>query len=117
MLEVNVGVSKGPPGDHVSADTDGEDGSGSGELLEQNGLGDHGSQVTNIEAGSWGPVVVSEHLLLLHLVHLHFVGKSSCLLRRMEKAVTNMMDSSFLPTFLASAPFLWMSSSIHFSQT
>merc|ERR1719284_2337386 len=51
LLEVDVGVSEGPPGDHVSADTDGEDGSGRGELLEQHGLGDLGSQVTNIEAG------------------------------------------------------------------
>ena len=71
-MEVNVGVSKGPPGDHVSADTDGEDGSGRGELLEQHGLGDLGSQVTNIEAGHG---VVGARLLgrCATSLHCHFL--------------------------------------------
>ena len=38
LLEVDVGVSKGPPGDHVPAHPDGGDGADGGELLKEHRL-------------------------------------------------------------------------------
>ena len=57
LLEVDVGVAQRPPGDHVPAHPDGEDGAGRGELLEEHGLGDLGGQVSNVETrhGVVGP--------------------------------------------------------------
>ena len=49
LLEVDVGVPERPPGDHVPAHSDGEDGARGGELLEEHGLGDLGCQVPHIE--------------------------------------------------------------------
>jgi len=57
LLEVDVGVAKRPPGDHVPAHPDGEDGARGGELLEEHGLGDLGCQVSHVETrhGVIGP--------------------------------------------------------------
>ena len=57
LLEVDVGVAKRPPGDHVPAHPDGEDGARGGELLEEHGLGDLGCQVSHVETrhGVVGP--------------------------------------------------------------
>ena len=49
LLEVDVGVAKRPPGDHVPAHPDGEDGADDGELLEEHRLCDLGAQVAHIE--------------------------------------------------------------------
>merc|ERR1719318_51587 len=51
LLEVDVGVSKRPPGDHVPADPDGQHRARGGELLEEHGLGDLWGQVPHVEAG------------------------------------------------------------------
>ncbi len=51
MLEVDVGVAQGPSGDHVPADPDGENGSGSRELLEEHRLGHIGGKVAHVERG------------------------------------------------------------------
>ena len=40
LLEIHVSVSQRHPGDHVPADSNGEDGSGRGELFKKHGLGD-----------------------------------------------------------------------------
>lgn len=51
LLEVDIGVSKGTPGDHVPADPDREDGSGRAEFLVQHGLGDVRMQVPDVQGG------------------------------------------------------------------
>ena len=51
LLEVDVGVAERPASDHVPADPDREDGSSSGELLEEHGLGHVGGEITDIEGG------------------------------------------------------------------
>lgn len=53
LLEVDIGVSKGTPGDHVPTDPDREDGSGWAEFLIQHGLGDVRMQVPDVQ-GSHG---------------------------------------------------------------
>jgi len=60
LLEVDVGISEGPPGNHVPAHTDGEDRARGGELLEEHRLGYLGGQIAHIERGhgivwAWGP--------------------------------------------------------------
>lgn len=47
--EVDIGVSEGPPGDHVSAYPNGEHRSGGAEFLIQHSLRDVRVQVTNVE--------------------------------------------------------------------
>lgn len=51
LLEVDVSVTQGLPGDHVATDPDGEDRSGHGELFEQHGFGNVRGQVPNVEGG------------------------------------------------------------------
>lgn len=53
LLEVDIGVSKGTPGDHIPTDPDRENGSGWTEFLVQHGLGDVRMQVPDIQ-GSHG---------------------------------------------------------------
>lgn len=53
LLEVDIGVSKGTPGDHVPTDPDREDGSGWAEFLVQHGLGDVRMQIPDVQ-GSHG---------------------------------------------------------------
>ena len=40
LLEVDIGVAKGHPRDHVSADSDGQNGSSRGEFFKKHGLSD-----------------------------------------------------------------------------
>ena len=56
-MEVDVGVAEGPPGDHVPAHPDGQDGARGGELLEEHRLGDLRGEVTHVQAchGVVGP--------------------------------------------------------------
>lgn len=49
LREVDIRVSQGSPGDHVSADPDREHRSGWAEFLVQHRLGDVGVQVANVE--------------------------------------------------------------------
>lgn len=51
LLEVNIGVSKGTPGDHVPTDPDREDRSGWAEFLVQHGLGHILMQVPDVQGG------------------------------------------------------------------
>merc|ERR1740128_1410515 len=58
LLKVDIGVSKRPTGNHVPADTNGEDRADNAEFLEEHGLGNIRSKITNIQAchrvvGSW----------------------------------------------------------------
>lgn len=47
--EVHIGVSERAPGDHVSADPNGEHRAGGAEFLVQHRLGDVGVQVANVQ--------------------------------------------------------------------
>ena len=49
LLEVDIGIAEGSAGDHVSADSDGEDGPGRAEFLVEHGLGNVWMQVPHIE--------------------------------------------------------------------
>ncbi len=49
LLKVDVGVTQRPPGDHVPADPDGQDGSGCRKLLEEHRLGHIRSKVADVE--------------------------------------------------------------------
>ena len=49
LLKVDVGVTQRPPGDHVPADPDGQDGSGRRKLFEEHCLGHIRSKVANVE--------------------------------------------------------------------
>lgn len=51
LLEVDVGVSEGPAGDHVPADPDRQDGSGWAEFLVQHGLCHIWMEVPDVEGG------------------------------------------------------------------
>lgn len=48
LLEVDISISQGATGDHISADTDGEHGTSRAELLIQHGLRDIGVKVPHI---------------------------------------------------------------------
>lgn len=49
LLEVDIGIAEGSAGDHVSAHSDGQDGSGRAELLVQHGLGHVRVQVSHVQ--------------------------------------------------------------------
>jgi hypothetical protein len=49
LLEVDVGVAERATSDGVSADADGQDGTGAAELLEEHSLGDVGLQVADVQ--------------------------------------------------------------------
>lgn len=51
LLEVDIGVSEGPAGDHVPAHSDGENGPSRTELLVKHGLGNVWMQVPHIQGG------------------------------------------------------------------
>lgn len=51
LLEIDVGIAQRSASDHVSAHSDGEDGTGGAELLVEHGLGHVRVQVPHIEGG------------------------------------------------------------------
>ena len=51
LLEVDIGVAKGHPRDHVSADSDGQNGSSRGEFFEKHGLSDILGQIADVKRG------------------------------------------------------------------
>lgn len=51
LLEVDIGVSEGTPGDHVPADPDRQDGSGWAEFLVQHGLCHILMQIPDVQGG------------------------------------------------------------------
>merc|ERR1719222_875373 len=90
LLEVDVGVSKRAPGDHVPAHADGEDRPRRGELLKEHRLGDLRGEIATVERGHgvvgprllallpWGgPCLLSSLLCccLLHRCHFHSLAK------------------------------------------
>ena len=51
LLEVDIGVAKGHPRDHVSADSDGQNGSSRGEFFKKHGLSDILGQIADVKRG------------------------------------------------------------------
>lgn len=70
LREVHVSISKGAPGDHVSAYPNGEHRSGWAEFLIQHSLRDIGVQVANVEG--------SHRITPRRCVHISGLHKSKC---------------------------------------